>query len=405
MAGREKSKLRQMIEEYGIKDMNDVHEFVKMLTAETIQAALDAELEGELGYSKYDYKNKKTENSRNGYTTKTVQGNTGEMEIKVPRDREGEYEPQLVKKHQTDVSSIEDKIIFLYSQGVSTRDIQKTMQEMYGIDVDDSRVSKITDKILPVIKEWQERPLQSVYAMMILDAVHYNVRDNGIVTKKAAYVAIGTDLDGKKDVLGIWLGASESSKYWLSVLNGLKNRGVQDILIASVDGLSGFVEAINAAYPRTEVQRCIIHQIRSSTRYVSYKDVKQFTADLKPVYKAPTEEVALAALDEFEAKWGSKYALGVKSWRANWNELSTMFKYPPEIRKLIYTTNAIENFNRQLRKVTKTKSAFVSDDALMKILYLTTMNIVDKWTMPIKDWGSILDNLLIFFGDRVNITL
>lgn len=405
MAGKEKSKLRQMIKEYGIKDMNDVHEFVKMLTAETIQAALDAELDSELGYSKYDYKNKQTDNSRNGYSQKTVQSSAGEMEIKVPRDRHGEYAPQLVKKHQTDVSSIEDKVIFLYSQGISTRDIQRTMQEMYGIDVDDSRVSKITDKILPLIKEWQERPLQSVYAMVILDAVHYNVRENGIVIKKAAYVAIGTDLDGKKDVLGIWLGVSESSKYWLSVLNGLKNRGVQDILIASVDGLSGFVEAINVAYPQTEVQRCIIHQIRSSTRYVSYKDIKQFTADLKPVYKAPTEEAALLSMDEFEAKWGGKYPLAVKSWRVNWNELSTMFKYSPEIRKLIYTTNAIENFNRQLRKVTKTKSAFVSDDALMKILYLTTMSIVDKWTMPIRDWGSILDNLLIFFGDRVKITL
>jgi len=212
---------------------------------------------------------------------------------------------------------------------------------MYGINVDDSRVSKITDKILPLIKEWQERPLQSVYAMVILDAIHYNVRDNGIVTKKAAYVAIGTDLEGKKDVLGIWLGANESSKYWLSVLSGLKSRGVSDILIASVDGLSGFVEAINTAFPQTEVQRCIIHQIRASGRYVSYKDIKQFTADLKPVYKAPTEDVALAALDEFEAKWGGKYPLGVKSWRANWNELSTMFKYPPEIRKLIYTTNAM----------------------------------------------------------------
>ena len=405
MAGRERSKLRQMIEEYGIKDMNDVHEFVKMLTAETIQAALDAELENDLGYSKYDYKNKRTDNSWNGYSPKTVQSSAGEIQIKVPRDRQGEYEPQLVKKHQTDVSSIEDKVIFLYSQGISTRDIQKTMQEMYGIDVDDSRVCKITDKILPLIKEWQERPLQSVYAIMILDAVHYNVRDNGIVTKKAAYVAIGTDLDGKKDVLGIWLGASESAKYWLSVLNGLKNRGVQDILIASVDGLSGFVEAIHTAYPKTEVQRCVIHQIRSSTRYVSYKDVKQFTADLKPVYKAPTEETALSAMDAFEAKWCGKYPLAVKSWWVNWNELSTMFKYPPEIRKLIYTTNAIENFNRQLRKVTKTKSAFVSDDALMKILYLTTMNIVDKWTMPIKEWGSILDNLMIFFGDRVKITL
>lgn len=399
------NKLKEMIKEYGIKDMNDVHDFVKMLTAETIQTALDAELESELGYSKYDYKNKNTANSRNGHTPKTVQGSMGEVDIKVPRDRNGEFEPQLVKKHQTDVSSIEDKIIFLYSQGVSTRDIQKTMQEMYGIDVDDSRVSKITDKILPLIKEWQDRPLQSVYAMLILDAIHYNVRDNGIVTKKAAYIAIGTDLEGKKDVLGIWLGANESSKYWLSVLNGLKNRGLQDILIASVDGLSGFVEAINVAFPKTEIQRCIIHQIRSSTRYVSYKDVKQFTADLKPVYKAPTEESALQALDAFEAKWGGKYSLAVKSWRVNWNELSTMFKYPPEIRQLIYTTNAIENFNRQLRKVTKTKSAFVSDDALMKILYLTTMSIVDKWTLPIRDWGTILDNLLIFFGDRVIIPL
>lgn len=405
MVRKNNSKLRELIAEYGIKDMNDVHEFVKMLTAETIQAALDAELDNELGYSKYDYKNKQTTNSRNGHSVKTVQGSMGEMEIQIPRDRDGEFEPQLVKKHQTDISSIEDKVIFLYSQGVSTRDIQKTMQEMYGINVDDSRVSKITDKILPLIKEWQERPLQSVYAMVILDAIHYNVRDNGIVTKKAAYVAIGTDLEGEKDVLGIWLGANESAKYWLSVLNGLKNRGVSDILIASVDGLTGFVDAINTAFPKTEVQRCIIHQIRSSCRYVSYKDIKQFTADLKPVYKAPTEEIALAALDEFEEKWGKKYPLGVKSWRVNWNELSTMFKYPPEIRKLIYTTNAIENFNRQLRKVTKTKSAFVSDDALMKLLYLTTMQIVDKWTMPIRNWGMILDNLMVYFGNRVNIAL
>ena len=399
------SKLRELMDEYGVKTMEDVHEFVKMLTAETIQTALDAELENELGYSKYDYKNKQTENSRNGYSAKTVQGSMGEMEISVPRDRNGEFEPQLVKKHQTDVSGIEDKVIFLYSQGVSTRDIQKTMQEMYGIDMDDSRVSKITDKLLPVIRDWQERPLQSVYAMVILDAIHYSVRDNGIVSKKAAYVAIGTDLEGKKDVLGIWLGATESSKYWLNVLTGLKNRGVKDILIASVDGLSGFVEAIHTAFPQTEVQRCVIHQIRASTRYVSYKDVKAFTADLKPIYKAATEESALAALDELEAKWGGKYALGVKSWRTNWPELSTMFKYPAEIRTLIYTTNAIENFNRQLRKVTKTKSAFVSDDALMKILYLATINITEKWTMSIRDWPSILDHLMIYFGDRVDVVI
>lgn len=398
-------KLRAMMEEFGVKSLEDVHAFVKMLTAETIQTALDAELENELGYSKYDYKNKETDNSRNGYTPKTVQGSFGEVEIDVPRDRNGEFEPQLVKKHQTDVSAIEDKVIFLYSQGISTRDIQKTMQEMYGIEVDDSRVSKITDKLLPVIREWQERPLQSVYAMVILDAVHYSVRENGIVIKKAAYVAIGTDLDGKKDVLGIWLGVTESSKYWLNVLTGLKNRGVKDILIASVDGLAGFVDAIHAAYPNTEVQRCVIHQIRASTRYVSYKDIKAFTADLKPIYKASTEESALLALDEFEAKWGGKYALGVKSWRVNWPGLSTMFKYPPEIRTLIYTTNAIENFNRQLRKVTKTKSAFVSDDALMKILYLATINITEKWTLPIRNWGTILDHLMIYFGDRVNIQI
>ena len=400
---KDNSKLREMMEEFGVKTMADVHEFVKMLTADTIQAALDAELDEELGYSKYDYKNKQTNNSRNGHSKKTVQGSLGEMEIEVPRDREGEFEPQLVKKHQTDVSSIEDKVIFLYSQGTSTRDIQATMREMYGIEVDDSRVSKITDKLLPLIREWQERPLQSVYAMVILDAVHYSVRENGIVTKKAAYVAIGTDLEGKKDVLGIWLGATESAKYWLNVLTGLKNRGVKDILIASVDGLSGFVEAIHTAYPQTEVQRCIIHQIRYSTRYVSYKDIKAFTADLKPVYKAVTEESALAALDELEGKWGAKYALGVKSWRTNWPELSTMFKYPPEIRTLIYTTNAIENFNRQLRKVTKTKSAFVSDDALMKILYLATINITQKWTMPIRNWPTILDHLMIYFGDRVDV--
>lgn len=402
---KDNSKLKELIREYGIKDMNDVHEFVKMLTAETIQTALDAELDEELGYSKYDYRNKQTSNSRNGHSVKTVQGSMGEMEVKIPRDRDGEFEPELVKKHQTDVSSIEDKVIFLYSQGVSTRDIQKTMNEMYGINVDDSRVSKITDKILPLVKEWQERPLQSVYAMVILDAVHYNVRENGIVTKKAAYVAIGTDLEGKKDVLGIWVGRNESAKYWLNVLSGLKNRGVSDILIASVDGLSGFVEAIHAAFPQTEVQRCIIHQIRSSTRYVSYKDIKEFTADLKPIYKAATEDAALLALDELEQRWADKYPLGVKSWRVNWTELSTMFKYPPEIRKLIYTTNAIENFNRQLRKTTKNKSTFVSDDALMKILYLTTVQIVQKWTLPIRNWGQILDNLMIYFGDRVPVSL
>lgn len=403
MSKQEKSALKKAIEEFGIKDLKDVHEFVKMITAETIQQCLDSELDEELGYSKYDYKNRDTDNYRNGHSGKRVQTTQGEIDIKIPRDRNGEYEPQLVKKHQTDISSIEDKIIFMYSQGTSTRDIEKAMREMYGIEVDDTKVSKITDKILPLIREWQERPLQSVYALVILDAIHYKVREDGVVVKKAAYIAIGTDLEGKKDVLGIWLGATESSKYWLGVLNGLKNRGVEDVLIASVDGLTGFIEAINAAFPRTEVQRCIIHQIRSSTKYVSYKDIKEFTSDLKPIYKAATEDLAIMALDDLETKWSKKYPISIKSWRVNWDELATFFKYPPELRRIIYTTNAIENFNRQLRKVTKTKSAFVSDDALMKLLYLTTMSVTEKWTQSIRDWGKILDQLLIFFGDRVKI--
>lgn len=402
---REKSELRKLIEERGIKDLAGVHNLVKELTSGLIQEIMDAELEEELGYSKYDFKNKDTENARNGHYKKTVTSSQGEVELEVPRDRNGEYQPQIVKKHQMDISDIEDKILFLYSQGTSTRDIEKTMQEMYGIDVDATRVSKITDKILPLIHEWQNRPLESVYAMVMLDAIHYKVREEGMVVKKAVYIAIGTDLEGKKEVLGIWVGATESSKYWLGVLNGLKSRGVQDILIVSVDGLTGFSEAISAAFPKTEVQRCIIHQIRSSTRYVSYKDVKAFTGALKPIYKAPTEEAALVALDELETAWGAKYPAAIRSWRDHWDELATMFKYPDEIRRIIYTTNAIENFNRQLRKVTKTKSAFVSDDALLKQLYLVTMQVTDKWTMAIRDWGSILIQLSVYFGDRINIRL
>lgn len=402
---KEKSELRKLIEERGIKDLAGVHDLVKELTSGLIQEIMDAELEEELGYSKYDFKNKQTDNSRNGYYKKSVTSSQGDVELEVPRDRNGEYDPQIVKKHQTDISDIEDKILFLYSQGTSTRDIEKTMQEMYGIEVDATRVSKITDKILPVINEWQNRPLESVYAMVMLDAIHYKVREDGMVVKKAVYIAIGTDLEGKKDVLGIWIGATESSKYWLGVLNGLKSRGVQDILIVSVDGLTGFSEAISAAFPKTEVQRCIIHQIRSSTRYVSYKDVKAFTAALKPIYKAPTEEAAMAALEALETTWGAKYPAAIRSWRDHWDELATMFKYPDEIRRIIYTTNAIENFNRQLRKVTKTKSAFVSDDALLKQLYLVTMQVTGKWTMAIRDWGSILMQLSVYFGDRINIRL
>lgn len=395
--------LRALIKERGIKDLKGIQDLVKELTGSLIQEMLEGELENELGYSKWDYRNKETDNSRNGYSEKTLKSSQGEIAVKIPRDRNGEFQPQLIKKYSTDISAIEDKILFLYSQGMSTRDIQKTINEIYGVDIDDTKVSRITDKILPVVKEWLERPLESIYAMVMLDAIHIKVREEGTVVRKAAYIVIGTDLEGRKDVLGIYMGASEGAKYWLGILNGLKARGIEDILIASIDGLKGFVEAIAAAFPKTEVQRCVIHQIRSSTRYVSYKDVRTFTADLKPIYKAPTENDALASLAAFEAKWSTKYSLGVKSWRENWTELSTMFKYSPVIRKLIYTTNAIENFNRQLRKATKNKSAFVSDDAAIKILYLTTMNVMDKWTMPLVSWGEILDNLSVFFGERVKL--
>lgn len=395
--------LRSLIKERGIKDLEGIHDLVKELTGSLIEEMLEGELENDLGYSKWDYRNKKTSNSRNGYSEKTLKSSQGEIPIKVPRDRNGDFEPELIKKYQTDVCSLEDKILFLYSQGISTREIQKTIKEIYGFSLDDTSVSRITDKILPVVQDWQQRPLENVYTLVVLDAIHLKVREEGVVVKKAAYIIIGTDINGYRDVLGIWLGAAESSKYWLGILNGLKARGVEDILIASVDGLRGFVEAITVAFPFTEIQRCIIHQLRSSTRYVSYKDRRAFCADLRAVYKAPTEQSALAALEVFERKWLSKYAVGVKSWRENWSELSTMYKYAPEIRKVIYTTNALENFNRQLRKVTKTKSAFVSDTAVMKILYLTTMNVIEKWKSPFPNWGSILGNLAIHFGDRVKI--
>jgi transposase-like protein len=331
-----------------------------------------------------------------------VKSSQGEIDIKIPRDRNSEFEPQLIKKHETDISAIEDKILFLYSQGSSTRNIQKTINEIYGFDIDDTQVSRITDKIIPVVREWQNRPLESNYAIVYLDAIHLKVREQGTVVKKAAYIAIGIDLDGQKDVLGIWLGATEGAKYWLGVLNSLKTRGVEDILIICIDGLKGFVEAIEAAFPMTEIQRCIIHQIRYSTRYISYKDIKLFMADLKLVYKASSEMAALVALDHLEDKWSTKYAPAVKSWRNNWSELSTMFKYSPEIRKLIYTTNLVENFNRQIRKSTKTKGAFVSDDAALKVMYLSTMQVIEKWIKPLPNWSVILGNLAIYFEDRVN---
>jgi putative transposase len=396
-----KQQLRQFIKDNKMASVQDVQDMLKDLFAETLQEMLEAELDDTLGYAKHDVQNKRTTNSRNGKTRKRITSEFGELEIAVPRDREGEFEPQVVKKHQSNVTGIEDQIIALYAKGVSTREIQDHLENLYGIEVSPTLISNVTNKILPLIQEWQNRPLQSVYAVVYLDAIHFKVKQDGHIINKAAYMAIGIDLDGKKDVLGMWIGENESAKFWLNVLNELKNRGVQDILITCVDNLSGFSQAISAAFPQTEIQKCIIHQIRNSTRYVSYKDLKQVTADLKPIYKAATEEMARAELDQFEAKWGGKYPLTVRSWRANWEELSAFFKYSPEIRKIIYTTNIIESYHRQLRKATKGKSIFPSDESLLKMLYLATMDVVRKWTTRVQNWGQILPQLAIHFPDRI----
>ena len=388
-----------------ISSMEDIQNLFKETIAEFMENGLDAELDDELGYSKYDYKNKDTENSRNGHSSKTLRTSFGDVEVAVPRDRKGEFDPQLLKKNQTSISQdIEEKILSMYAKGMTTGDIETHIRDIYGIEVSDTTVSRITDKVLPIAKEWQQRPLEAVYAVVFLDAIHYHVRSEGQIIKKAVYIAIGAigiNLDGKKDVLGMWVGENESAKFWASVLNSLRNRGVQDIFIACTDNLTGFTAAIEAVFPKTEIQNCIIHQLRNSSKYVSYKDLKALMADLKMVYAAVDEQTALDALDVFAERWDKKYPKISQSWRENWPNLSTYFKYPQEVRRLIYTTNAIEGFNRQLRKVTKAKSVFPTDDSLFKMLYLAMMDITNKWTGRRQDWSTIYAQLVVFFGDRI----
>lgn len=394
-------QIKQLIKEKNLKTASDVQDMLKDMFGKTLEKMLEAELENELGYSKYNYKDKKTNNSRNGYTKKKVRSDLGEMDLTVPRDRNSNFEPVVVKKHQNDVSSIEDQIISMYAKGMTVRDIQEHLNNIYGIEASPTLISNITDKLIPVIRQWQNRPLADIYTVVFLDAIHYKVRFDGHIVNKAAYMVIGIDLEGQKDVLGIWIGENESAKFWLNVLNELKNRGLKDILILSVDNLSGISEAITASFPDTQVQKCVVHQIRNSTRFVSYKDLKKFTADLKPIYKAVSEEEGLNALDSFEQTWGKKYPLAIKSWRNNWAEISTFFRYPEEIRKIIYTTNIIESYHRQLRKVTKSKSVFPSDEALLKMLYLATMDVTRKWTIRVKGWALILSQFAVYFEDRL----
>ena len=368
---------------------------------DVLQESLEAEMDEALGYGKYNNMDKNNDNSRNGYSKKTVKTELGPVQINIPRDRNGDFEPKIVPKHQRSVNGIEDKILGLYATGMTTRDISEQIKELYGVDISAETVSNITNRILPLVSEWQNRPLEKTYSFIFMDTIHYKVREDKQIIVKAAYVVIGVNMDGEKEVLGIWIGANESSKFWLSVLNDLKNRGIQDVLIFCVDGLNGFKEAIGAAFPFAKIQRCIIHQIRSSMKYIPYKDRKAFVTDLKGIYKAVNEEVAMDNLLALKEKWSSKYPNAVKSWEDNWDNLSTFFTFSDNIRKIIYTTNTIESLNSQFRKVTKTKLIFPNDDSLLKMLYLAVERVAKKWTRSYSDWDLVINQLKIVFSDII----
>jgi len=374
------------------------------LFAETLEQMLDAELTAQLGYEPYEAKGRNSGNSRNGHYNKKVRTSNGETEVTVPRDRSGEYEPHILKKYQANTNELEDKIIAMYARGMTQRDIEAQLAEMYGIEVSAQTVSTITNKVLPLVEAWQSRPLATVYPILYLDAIHYKLRKDHKIENRAIYIVLAVDLEGYKDVLGHWVSdGDEGASFWLSVVTDLKNRGVEDIFIACVDGLTGFKEAIRSVFPQVEIQRCIIHQIRNSLKYVVWKDRKAFAADLKAIYRAPTRELAETHLLQLAEKWGDKYAIAVRSWETHWDELATMFDYTPEIRRLIYTTNIIEAYNRQLRKVTKNRGALPSPEAIRKLLWLAHQDIAKKWTMPVANWASILNQLAIRFEDRFPI--
>lgn len=396
-----RKELKKLFKEKGVQSLEDFNGFLKEITKEALEVMLEGEMDEHLGYEKYDILNKDTVNSRNGHNEKVVNSKFGGLNLKTPRDRQGEFEPKVVKKRQKELTGIEDKVISLYSKGMTTRDIQNYLMEMYCYELSAESISFITDKIIDKATEWQNRPLAEVYALVFLDAIFYKVKLDGKVSNLAVYGMVGIDLEGKKDCLGLWIVGTESSKFWVYVLTELKNRGVKDVLIFAIDGLKGFPEAIQAVYPNSEIQKCIVHQIRTSLKFVSYKDRKAVVKDLKLIYNAATEDLALLELDNFSKIWDKKYPYISKSWRQNWAELSTYFKYPPEIKRLIYTTNPIESFHRGLRKVTKTRGIFPTTDSLFKLLYLATMDISKKWSMPIKNWHLIYAQLSVRFTDRI----
>ncbi|HBJ1655940.1 UNVERIFIED_ORG: IS256 family transposase [Clostridium botulinum] len=404
MGNVSKELLREYIKEQNFSNANEILVGLKEMFRDVLQESLEAEMDEALGYGKYDSIEKNNDNSRNGYSKKTVKTELGPVQLNIPRDRNGDFEPKIVPKHQRSVNGIEDKILGLYATGMTTRDISEQIKALYGVDVSAETVSNITNRILPLVSEWQNRLLENTYSFIFMDAIHYKVREDKQIIVKAAYVVIGVNLDGEKEVLGIWIGANESSKFWLSVLNDLKNRGVHDVLIFCVDGLNGFKEAIGATFPFAKIQRCIIHQIRSSMKYIPYKDRKAFVADLKGIYKAVNEDVAMENLISLKDKWSNKYPNAVKSWEDNWDNLSTFFAFPDNIRKIIYTTNVIESLNSQFRKVTKTKLIFPNDDSLLKMLYLAVERVAKKWTRSYSDWDLVINQLKIVFSNILDKT-
>ena len=395
-----KEFIQQFIAENNIKSARDIEVALRDMMKETLQEMLENELTEQLGYTKYEYSDDEKTNYRNGYSKKTVHSTNGDIELNIPRDRNGEFEPIIVEKGSKDISNIEEKIIRMYARGISNREIYNQMQELYGVKISPDMVTAITDKIIPNIKEWQKRPLDDVYPVVFVDATYFYVRNEGIVGKKAVYVILGINSQGYKDILGFYVGESESAKYWLNILNELKSRGLKDILILCADGLKGLPEAISTAYPNTEFQRCIVHMIRNTMAYVSYKDRKELATDLKTIYRASTAEEGYENLIELREKW-IKRNINLDNWINNWDNVSTFFKYGPELRKIIYTTNSIESLNNSYKRINKGRPTFPSIQSLEKSVYLATEIITEKWTQPNRNWGVIINELRIFFDGRI----
>lgn len=399
-----KEILDELIKDYkNPEDLLGENGLLKQLTKHLLERAMAAELTHQLGYSKHESAPLEQANRRNGTTSKKVKSAHGEFHLEVPRDRAGEFEPVIIEKHKRRFNGFDENIISLYSRGLSTRDIQTHLEELYGVEVSPDLISAVTQEVISEVREWQNRPLSKVFAIVYLDALRVNIRKDGQVKKCAVYVAIGVNLAGKKECLGLWISENEGAKFWLAVLTELRNRGLEDIFIACVDGLKGFPEAIEAVYPQTMTQTCIVHQIRNSLAFVGHKEKKEVAAALKPIYTAATVEEALFALEEFAEKWDARYPLIAKSWRENWTRIEPMFAFTAEIRKAIYTTNAIESLNMSLRKIIKTRGSFPSEDACLKLLFLGLKNAAKKWTMPIQNWGLAMNQFAIMFEDRLNL--